>query len=122
MITQKSADNPASIGHHAPAPAALDDLICYFEGAYVPMGEAKVSIMTHAFMYGTATFEGIRAYWNEEEGKPYGLKVREHAARLRQSCRILMMEDVPSTDGTSFMSMIRQDCRMRSTCSRTLRP
>ena len=32
------------------------------------MRDAKVSIMTHAFMYGTATFEGIRAYWNAEQG------------------------------------------------------
>jgi branched-chain amino acid aminotransferase len=53
--------------------------------------------MTHAFMYGTATFEGIRAYWNEEQGKLFGLKIREHADRLRQSARILMMEDVPSS-------------------------
>ena len=30
--------------------------------------------MTHAFMYGTAVFEGIRAYWNAEQGQLYGLK------------------------------------------------
>jgi branched-chain amino acid aminotransferase len=76
----------------------LDDLICYFEGAWVPMRDAKVSIMTHAFMYGTATFEGIRAYWNEEQSTLYGLKVREHVERIRQSCRILLMKDVPSVD------------------------
>ena len=62
------------------------------------MGEAKVSVMTHAFMYGTATFEGIRAYWNEDHGRLYGLKVREHVERIRQSCRILIMENVPSVD------------------------
>ena len=60
------------------------------------MRDAKVSIMTHAFMYGTATFEGIRAYWNAEQGRLYGLKLREHVERIRQSCRILMIEDVPS--------------------------
>ena len=54
--------------------------------------------MTHAFMYGTATFEGIRAYWNEEQGKLYGLKIREHVERIRQSCRILLMKDIPSVD------------------------
>ena len=54
--------------------------------------------MTHAFMYGTATFEGIRAYWNAEQGKLYGLKIREHVERIRQSCRILLMENVPSVD------------------------
>ncbi len=62
------------------------------------MREAKVSVMTHAFMYGTATFEGIRGYWNEEQGKLYGLSVREHVERIRQSCRILFMKDVPSVD------------------------
>src|SRR6478735_10204576 len=99
MLTdQKAADTPAESTHHAPSPDALDQLICYFEGQFVPMADATVGIMTHAFMYGTATFEGIRAYWNEERGKLYGLKLREHADRLRQSSRILMMEDVPSSD------------------------
>ena len=65
------------------------------------MRDAKVSIMTHAFMYGTATFEGIRAYWNPDQKRLYGLKIAEHAARLRQSCRILMMENVPSVDELS---------------------
>ena len=92
------AATPAPSTHHAPTPGSLDDLICYFEGDFVPMKDAKVSIMTHAFMYGTATFEGIRAYWNDEEGRLYGLKVREHVERIRQSCRILLMKDIPSVD------------------------
>ena len=62
------------------------------------MRDAKVSIMTHAFMYGTATFEGIRAYWNADQERLYGLKVREHVERIRQSCRILLMKDIPSVD------------------------
>jgi branched-chain amino acid aminotransferase len=98
MITEKPTDTPASAVHHAPASAELDDLICYFEGAHVPMRDAKVSIMTHAFMYGTATFEGIRAYWNEEQAQLFGLKLREHVERIRQSCRILLMDDIPSVD------------------------
>jgi branched-chain amino acid aminotransferase, group I len=98
MLTEKSDASPAPATHHAPAPGSLDDLICYFEGAWVPMREAKVSIMTHAFMYGTATFEGIRAYWNADQGRLYGLKLREHVERIRQSCRILLMKDVPAVD------------------------
>ncbi|HEX5014590.1 MAG TPA: branched-chain amino acid transaminase [Candidatus Limnocylindrales bacterium] len=101
MVIEKTTEAPAA----APAPSQghtagpdVDSLTCYFEGNFVPMRDAKVSVMTHAFMYGTATFEGIRAYWNEEQGKLYGLKVREHAERLTQSCRILMMEDVPTPD------------------------
>jgi branched-chain amino acid aminotransferase len=108
MLTQKSspagataASTADAAAHSAVQPAAARDvesLICYFEGDFVPMRDAKVGIMTHAFMYGTATFEGIRAYWNADEGKLYGLKIREHVERIRQSCRILLMENVPSVD------------------------
>ena len=98
MLTEKSAATPAPTAHHAPTPGTLDDLICYFEGSWVPMRDAKVSIMTHAFMYGTATFEGIRAYWNADQKRLFGLRVREHVERIRQSCRILLMTDVPSVD------------------------
>jgi branched-chain amino acid aminotransferase len=110
MLTQKSSQALETDAPAAPAAAAadspaartgaldLDSLTCYFEGNFVPMRDAKVSIMTHAFMYGTATFEGVRAYWNEEQGKLFGLKLREHVERLRQSCRIMLMENVPSVD------------------------
>ena len=98
MLTEKSDATPEPTVHHAPKPGALDELICYFEGDWVPMRDAKVSVMTHAFMYGTATFEGIRAYWNADQERLYGLRLREHVERLRQSCRILLMKDVPSVD------------------------
>jgi branched-chain amino acid aminotransferase len=101
MTTETHADAPATGAHHAPTPGSLDDLTCYFEGDFVPMRDAKVSIMTHAFMYGTATFEGIRAYWNDEQGRLYGLRIREHVERIRQSCKILLMKDVPSVDELS---------------------
>jgi branched-chain amino acid aminotransferase len=96
MLTQKPA-----VGGTPHAAGALVDtasLICLFEGRYVPLGEANVSIMTHAFMYGTAVFEGIRAYWNAEQGELYALKVREHMERIRSSAKILLMPDLPSVD------------------------
>ncbi len=82
----------------APQPRPLDELIAYFEGDYVALKDAKVSIMTHAFMYGTATFEGIRAYWNAEQGQLYGLFIREHLERIRNSAKMLLMENLPSVD------------------------
>jgi branched-chain amino acid aminotransferase len=98
MLTEKTDATPAPSAHHNPKPGALDDLVCYFEGDWVPMRDAKVSVMTHAFMYGTATFEGIRAYWNADQKRLYGLRLRDHVERIRQSCRILLMKDVPSVD------------------------
>ena len=96
MLTQKPVAEATPRAAGAPVDPAWS--ICLFEGRYVPLGEANVSIMTHAFMYGTATFEGIRAYWNADEGKLYGLLLRAHVERIRQSCRILLMKDVPSVD------------------------
>ncbi|HEX9987323.1 MAG TPA: branched-chain amino acid transaminase [Chloroflexia bacterium] len=66
-------------------------LLCYFEGKIVPLSEAKIGILTHAFSYGTGCFEGIRAYWNEEHGQLYGFRVLEHYERMHESTRVLMM-------------------------------
>ncbi len=102
MLTEKSAP-PAPAARAAGAAPDPATTICYFEGQFVPLGEAKVSIMTHAFMYGTAVFEGIRGYWNEEQGQLYALKVREHVERIRNSCKIMLMEPVPSVDELSAL-------------------
>ncbi len=71
--------------------AAPDSAWAYLGGAYVPIREAKIGVMTHAFNYGTGVFEGIRAYWNADEGQLYGLHFREHYARLLRSCRIMRL-------------------------------
>jgi branched-chain amino acid aminotransferase len=104
----------------APQPRPLDELIAYFEGDYVALKDAKVSIMTHAFMYGTATFEGIRAYWNAEQGQLYGLFIREHMERIRNSAKMLLMDDLPSVDElvaivveTARRNQFREDAYIR---------
>ncbi len=61
----------------------------FFKGQIVPIERAKVSIMTHALHYGTGCFEGIRAYWNDEDEELYILKAREHYQRLHRSCHII---------------------------------
>ena len=64
----------------------------FFEGEFVPIEKAKVSIMTHTFNYGTGCFEGIRAYWNEEKEQLFIFRMREHYERFHRSCRILLIE------------------------------
>jgi branched-chain amino acid aminotransferase len=64
----------------------------FFEGQFVPLEQANINIMTHAFNYGTAVFEGVRGNWNEEQGELYLFKVREHIERIRQSAKIMRME------------------------------
>ncbi len=64
----------------------------YFEGKFVSAEKAKISICTHAFLYGTSVFEGIRAYWNAKESKSYIFRPLEHYQRLKQSAKILRIE------------------------------
>ena len=61
----------------------------YFRKQFVPLAEAKIGVMTHAFNYGTAVFEGIRGNWNEEEEQIYVFRLLDHYRRLHKSCRIL---------------------------------
>jgi len=70
--------------------------IAYFEGSYVPVEEARVSIMTHAFNYGTGLFEGIRGYYSPDEDDVLVFRLKEHVDRLVRNFRILCM-DVPET-------------------------
>jgi branched-chain amino acid aminotransferase len=96
MLTQQPSASDTT--EAAATPRSVEDTIAYFEGDYVALRDAKVSIMTHAFMYGTATFEGIRGYWNADQQQLYVLFVREHAERIRNSAKMLLMEDLPSAD------------------------
>ncbi len=98
MLTQKTKDAAAPRPTPTPEPPSTEDILVYFEGGFVPLRDAKVSVMTHAFMYGTATFEGIRAYWNEEQGVLYGLKFREHMERIRKNAGMLLMTGLPPVD------------------------
>jgi len=64
----------------------------FFQGQIVPFEQAKISIMTHAFNYGTGCFEGIRAYWNTDEEQLYILKMREHYQRFMHNWRVLCID------------------------------
>ena len=78
----------------------------FFEGKFVPLEEANINIMTHAFNYGTAVFEGVRGNWNEEQGELYLFKVADHIKRIRQSAKIMRME-IHYTD-EELISMVQQ--------------
>jgi branched-chain amino acid aminotransferase len=99
MLTEKGTTHrPAPSPAKARPAVEVEDLICYFAGDFVPMRDARVSIMTHAFMYGTATFEGIRAYWNAEHETLYGLRLLDHVKRIRLNAAMLLMDPLPTVD------------------------
>jgi len=92
----------------------------YFEGQIVPLEEAKIGVMTHAFNYGTACFEGIRGNWNAEHEQIYLFRPKEHFERLRKSCKILKIgwrwdidELVSITQKLVQLAEYREDCYIR---------
>ena len=72
--------------------AAPDAAWAFFNGEFVSLRDAKVSVLTHGFNYGTGVFEGIRAYWNAERQQLYGLHLVQHYRRLHQSCRVMRLD------------------------------
>ena len=63
----------------------------YMNGDYVEADKAFLPVRTHAFLYGTAVFEGIRAYYNEKENQMYAFRVKEHYERLLNSAKVMWM-------------------------------
>lgn len=74
--------------------------VAYFNGKFVPVEEAKISIMTHAFNYGTGLFEGIRGYYNAEEDNILIFRLPEHVDRMMRNAKVLCM-DIPE-DGAAI--------------------
>lgn len=70
----------------------------YLDGKYVPEEQAVISVRTHAFMYGTSVFEGVRAYWVPEENQLYVFRLREHFERILNSCKIMHMHPEYTVD------------------------
>ncbi len=63
----------------------------FFKGQIVPIEQAKISVMTHAFQYGTGAFGGMRAYWNADQEQLYVFRPHDHFERLLSSAALLRM-------------------------------
>lgn len=64
----------------------------FFEGKNVLLSDAKISIATHGFLYGTAVFGGMRAYWNEEKQRLFVFRPYDHLHRLLNSGKMMAMK------------------------------
>ena len=64
----------------------------FFGGKIVPIGEAKVSVMTNSFNYGTGVFAGMRAYWNDDEHQLFIFRATDHFERFRQSAGLMRID------------------------------
>jgi len=59
----------------------------WMDGDFVEWEDARVHVSVHALHYGTAVFEGMRAYMGDDN--LYVFRLREHIQRLMNSAKIL---------------------------------
>lgn len=60
----------------------------FFKGEFVPIADAKVSVMSQVVNYGIGAFGGIRAYWNDERKQLYVFRINDHVRRFLNSCKL----------------------------------
>lgn len=70
--------------------------IFYLNGKFVPEEKAVIPITAHALHYGTGCFEGIRAYYNEDDKALYVFRLEDHFKRMVNSTKILFIK-LPDT-------------------------
>ena len=70
----------------------------FFDGEFARYNDVKLGLMTHALHYGTAVFEGIRAYWNEKKGQLFLLEPAAHFERMKRSANVMRMQLPYSTE------------------------
>ena len=92
----------------------------WMDGKYISWKDANVPILTHAMHYGTAVFEGIRAYPSKDNLVVFRLK--EHIARLMESCKILPLEHKYSESDLeqSILELLRRNQLKQSSYIRPL--
>ncbi|HEX5921064.1 MAG TPA: branched-chain amino acid transaminase [Nitrososphaeraceae archaeon] len=90
----------------------------WFDGQYLKWEEAKVPIFVHALHYGTAVFEGIRAYHSNDN--LYIFRLKEHMDRLRKSANVYSFTSKFSADKLCKAAVdlirkngIRESCYIR---------
>ena len=64
----------------------------FLDGEYIESDKATIPVRTHAFLYGTGVFEGIRAYYNKDENQMYAFRMKEHYERMLRSAKVMWME------------------------------
>ena len=59
----------------------------FFGGKFIPFVDAKISVATHAFQYGTGAFGGLRGSVDSTTGRTKLFRLDRHADRLSRSAK-----------------------------------
>ncbi len=69
-----------------------EERLIWLDGKIVKLSDAKINVLAPTAQFGANVFEGIRCYWNNEEKKLYGFRLKDHYNRLLQSARLFQIK------------------------------
>jgi branched-chain amino acid aminotransferase len=75
----------------------MSEFNIWLNGELKPQAEATLPVNSAAVFYASNVFEGLRAYWNEDDAELYCFRLEEHFARFRESMK-MMRFDIPYSD------------------------
>ena len=75
----------------------MKELRIWMNGKLVSQAEAVLPVNSAAVFYATNVFEGLRAYWNDQDEEIYAFRLQEHFARLRESAKMMRFA-IPYSD------------------------
>lgn len=84
-----SGSQPAALRGATTSPQSFDWV--FVDGEFVASAEARLSVKANTVSYGTGTFDGMRATWNEEREELYLLEPLAHYERLHRSANALAL-------------------------------
>ncbi|MEQ8349390.1 MAG: branched-chain-amino-acid transaminase [Sneathiellaceae bacterium] len=61
-------------------------------GEVVPLAEARIHCLSPAVTSAVNVFEGLRAYWNADDGQLHVFRLEEHLQRLFYSARVMRID------------------------------
>ena len=85
--------------------------IVYFNGAFRPESEAKLSVRSRALNYGLGCFAGIRGYATDDGTQLHVFRLDRHVRRLESSARILRLKLPGTADhvGQLIVELLRRN-------------
>ena len=79
----------------------MNELSIWMNGRLVSQADAVLPVNSAAVFYATNVFEGLRAYWNDDEEELYCFRLAEHFTRFRESMK-MMRFTIPYSDADLY--------------------
>lgn len=76
----------------------MTNSLVFYNGEIVKEDTVNIGIRNKALNYGLGCFEGIRAYWNEDDSQLNVFRLKDHYIRLLNSCKALNIDIEYSCD------------------------